>query len=71
VTIHNREDFHAFAAFGEVHGIPALGCGKRGIDEARALVERAFVAQRIGQLREDLSQPLQLHHCWKRRWTVL
>jgi len=61
MAIHNREDLHAFAAFGQPHGLPAaLGRGKRGIDEALAFINRSFVPQRIGQLRQDLAQHLAL-----------
>ena len=59
MTIHNREDFHAFATAGFSDSVAsAFGRGKRCIDEALAFVDRAFVAQRIGQLREDLAQHL-------------
>jgi hypothetical protein len=59
MPIHNRPDFHAFAAFGETHSVAAaLGRGKRGINEALTLVDRPFLPQRIGQLREDLTQDL-------------
>ena len=61
MPIHNRQDFHALPAFRETHVVSATlrGC-KGGVDEALALVERAFLAQRIGQLREDLPQHLPL-----------
>ena len=43
MSIHNRQDLHALAAFGEVHRVAAaLGRGKRRIDEALAFVDRAF-----------------------------
>ena len=61
VAIHNREDFHAFAAFGEAHGVAAALRGRKGgVDEALTLVERPFFAQRIGQLSKDLTQHLTL-----------
>lgn len=61
MPIHNRQDFHAFAAFGETHSVAAtLGRGKRRIDETLVFVEHAPFAQRIGQLREDLAQDLAL-----------
>ncbi len=59
MTIHNREDLHASAPAGRADIVAAaLGRGKRGIDEALAFVDRAFFAQRIGQLRENLAQHL-------------
>jgi len=61
MSIHNRENLHTLAAFREAHGVaPAFGCGKCGIDETLALIDRAFVPQRIGPLREDLAQHLPL-----------
>lgn len=43
VAIHNRENFHALAAFREAHGVAAaLRCGKRGVDKALAFVERTL-----------------------------
>src|SRR5579885_1509855 len=57
MTIHNGQDFHPLAAFREAHGVaPAFGCGKRGIDEALALVNGSFVSQRIGEVLENLPQ---------------
>ncbi len=57
MAIHNRENLHALAAFGEAYRVSlALGCGKRGIDETLALINGAFVAQRVNQLGEDLAQ---------------
>lgn len=59
MPIHNRQDFHAFAAFGQSHGVPAALRGRKGgIDEALTFVDRPFVAQRIRQLGEDVPQHL-------------
>lgn len=61
MSIHNREDFHAFAAFRDAHGVPAaLGRRKRGIDETLAFIDRAFVAQRVRQLGQHLAQDFLL-----------
>jgi hypothetical protein len=61
VPIHTRKNLHAFPAFREAHVVPAALRGRKGgIDETLALVNRAFVPQRIGQLREDLPQHLLL-----------
>ena len=66
MPIHNREDFHALAAFREPDRLaPALRGGKRGINEALAFINGPFVAQRIGQLGEDLAQHLSLTPLWK------
>ena len=55
MPIHNRQDFHAIAVFREPPSlVPALRRGRRGIDKACPFIIRAFVAQRIGQLTEDL-----------------
>ncbi len=61
VPIHNRENLHALPAFREAHGFPAtLRGGEGGVDEALALINRAFFPQRIGQLGQDLPQHLLL-----------
>lgn len=61
MALDNRGDFHAFAALGEPHGLTAaLGRRKGGVDEAHPFINGAFLAQRIGQLREDPSQHLPL-----------
>ena len=61
MPIHNREDLHAFAPAGFADPVAAaLGRGKRRIDEALPLVELPFLAQGIGQLRENLAQHLAL-----------
>ena len=47
-------DLDALVVFGGPDGVAAaLRHGKRGIDEALAAINNAFVAQRIRQLRED------------------
>src|SRR5579885_343447 len=59
VPIHDRQDFRAFAAFGRPHfSTAALGESKRGIDVTLALVERALLAQIIGQISQDPAQDL-------------
>lgn len=59
MAIHNGEDLDAFATAGFPDIVAAaLGCSKRGIDETRALIDRAFFAQRIGELRENFAQRL-------------
>ncbi len=61
VPIHNRQDFHAFAAFREPHGLAAaFGRRKRRIDETLPFIDCAFVTQRIGQVGQDLPQHLAL-----------
>ena len=61
MTIDNRQNLHALATFREPHGLaPALGRRKGGIDETLAFVDRAFLTQRVGQLREHLPQHLAL-----------
>jgi hypothetical protein len=61
LPIHNRQDFHAFSPFGESDGLAAaLGRGKGGIDKTLSFIDRAFVAQRIGQLGEGLPQHVAL-----------
>lgn len=58
MAIDNREDLHAFTTAGFPDVVPAALChGERGIDEAFALVDRAGLAQGIGELRENLAQP--------------
>ena len=48
MPIHNRQDFHAFAAFGEPDRLAAaLGRSEGGIDEALAFIDCSFVAQRV------------------------
>lgn len=59
MAIHNRENLHAFAAAGGTDPVAtAFGRGKRRIDEALVLVDVAFLAQRIGQLGQNLPQHL-------------
>ena len=59
MAIHNREDLHAFATAGFPDVVAAaLGRGTCRIDEALALVDPPFVAQRIRELRENLPQHL-------------
>ena len=59
MTIHNRQDFHTFPPAGGTDALAtALGHGKCCINEALALVDGAFFAQRIGELRENLAQHL-------------
>ncbi|HSF67721.1 MAG TPA: hypothetical protein VLA67_09885 [Nitrospiraceae bacterium] len=54
VSIDNRQDFHALATFREADRVAAtLRGGKRRVDEALALIERPFLAQRVGQLRDS------------------
>jgi len=61
MAIHNRQDFHAFAAFGEADSLTAALRGlKGGIDETLAFVDCPFVPQRIRQLGEDVPQHLAL-----------
>ncbi len=61
VTIHNRQDLHAFAAFREAHGVAsARGHDNRRIEETLPLVEQVCSAQRTGRLREDLAQNLTM-----------
>ena len=61
MAIHNRQDLHAFVPAGGADALAAaLRRRKRCIDEALTLVDRAFLAQRIRQLRENLSQYLTL-----------
>ena len=56
MSIHNRENLHALAAFREAARLAAaLGGGKCGLDEALAFVDHPVVAQGIGQLREHLA----------------
>ena len=64
MAIHNRKDLHAFATAGVPHsGATAFGRGNRRIDEALALVDHPFLAQRIRQLRENLASTSHSHHC--------
>ena len=59
MAIHDRENLDAFAPAGRADALAAaLGRGKRRIDEALALVNCAFLPQRIRQLGEDVAQPL-------------
>lgn len=49
MSIDNREDFHALAAFRESDGLAAaLGRRKRRIDETLVFINGPFVAQRVG-----------------------
>jgi hypothetical protein len=46
LAIHNRQDFHPFAAFREANGLTAALRGRKcGIDATLAFVDRPFVAQ--------------------------
>lgn len=57
MAIHNRQDLHPFApASGADAVAAALRHGQCRIDEALAFVHRAFLAQRVRQLRENAAQ---------------
>ena len=57
MTIHNCHDFHAFSAFCRADlRAAALGRGKRGIDKALRLIQRAFIAQRVRKVGHDIAQ---------------
>jgi len=59
MAIHDCENLHAFATAGVPDFVSAaLGRGKRRIDEALALVDLTFLAQRISQLCQNLAQHL-------------
>jgi hypothetical protein len=61
MALHNRENLAPCATAGFPNSVAAaLGRGNGRIDEALALVERTFLAQRIRQLRENLAQDLAL-----------
>ena len=61
MAIHNRENFHAFAAFREPDGVPAtLGRRKGCVDETLPFIDRPFVAQRVRQRGQHLAQDLLL-----------
>lgn len=61
MPIHNRQDCQAFATFCEPHSLAAArGCCKRGVDETLPFINGTFLAQRVGQLGEDLPQHLPL-----------
>ena len=57
VAIHNRQDFHAFSAFGRAYFIAtALGKGEGGVDEALPLIDHPLLPQCIGQVGQDVPQ---------------
>lgn len=59
LTVDNRQNFHAFPAFGRPDLAPALlRRGKVSIDKAFRHIHRRVVAQGIGQVDEDAAQPL-------------
>src|SRR5579885_441190 len=61
MTIYNRQYFHTLTTLGFTNLLAAtLGRGKRGVDEALALVDVALIAQRVGQIGQDLAQHLAL-----------
>ena len=57
VTIHYAHDFHAFTALrGSHRSTPALRRSKRSVDETFRRIEAPLLAQRIGQILQDLAQ---------------
>ncbi len=61
LSIHNREDLHAFPTLRESDRLAAtLRRGTCRINDTLPRVDGPFVAQRIRQLREDLTQHLAL-----------
>ena len=61
MAIYNRQNLHAFAAFGEPDSLAtALGRCERGINETLAFVDGPFLAQRVCQLGQHLAQDLLL-----------
>lgn len=59
MTVHNHQDLRAFSSAGEADALTTtFGHGKRCIDEALALVNRAFFSQRNGEPCENFAQDL-------------
>ena len=60
VAIHNRHDFHAFSALRLANFLSTtLGRGKRRVDIALSFIDRAFITQLIGKIREHLARTLR------------